>query len=792
MILPVWLTHDDDTTTTKLVYAILDNQSDTSFILKKTAIELNLPSVEVELMLSTMLAENQRIKSDRIQGLSVRGLNNSERIKLPTVYTREIIPANQEHIPTPEMTRRWPHLSRLFSKIPPLQDAEVALLLGTDVSRVLEPLEVIPSSSGGPFGQRTVLGWGIVGVIDERAMIDEIGYSHRIISQSSTGNHIQPQTKIVMRTSVKEVMPETILKILQADFHESQEDTLTKTSQDDKQFLQIMESGIKKIDGRYQMPLPFRDKVPQVASNKALALKRLSHLKRKLQANSTFKKHYDTFMEDLLSKGYAERAQPIQSKTQPVSYIPHHGVYNINKPGKVRVVFDCSAGSPSLNDCLLPGPDLTNSLIGVLCRFRLAPIAFLCDVEKMFYQFRVNEECRDYLRFFWWVDGNLDTEPAEFRMTVHLFGASSSPGCSNYGLKQTATDNKSKYGEEAADFLQSNFYVDDGLKSCETIEEAQHLVKASVDMCAEGGLRLHKFVANDKQVLDVIPEQDRAKVPAQHDLMSKTLPLERALGIQWSIESDTFRYKIVIRDRPSTRRGILSTVSSIYDPLGFLAPFILLGKQLLQILCRDGYDWDSKVPEDIQDKWFVWKSEALKLDQLHIERCVKPKDFGRVVKSELHHFTDASSLTGYGTCSYLRQTNEEGQVYTSLVMGKSRVVPLKKITVPRLELTAAVVAVNIGTFLIRELKLESPQVYYWTDSKVVLGYVKNTTKRFHVFVANRIEHIRNHTNPEQWKHIKGTENPADIASRGISAEKLASLVMVSWAGFPFIPNINSR
>ena len=146
-------------------------------------------------------------------------------------------------------------------------------------------------------------------------------------------------------------------------------------------------------------------------------------------------------MSELLTKGYAERTGP-PLNGQPVFYIPHHGIYNVNKPGKVRVVFDCSAKEAvkaSLNDCLLQGPDLINSLIRVLCRFRLEPVAFLCNIEKMFFQFKVEARHRDFLRFFWWENGNIDSEPQEFCMTVHLFGATSSPGCSNFGLKQTQT-----------------------------------------------------------------------------------------------------------------------------------------------------------------------------------------------------------------------------------------------------------------------------------------------------------------------------------------------------------------
>ncbi len=380
-----------------------------------------------------MLAENQLIKSSRITGLSVRGFNSEVKINLPALFTRNIMPADRDHVPTPTMTRRWPHLQRLENEIPPLQNCDIALLLGFNVPKVLEPIDVIPSSSSdGPFGQRTILGWGIVGIIGDSEEEDAFGKSHHILGQEVSPNVGQAscRSRIVLRSKVKEVIPDQVLDILQADFHESVSSSSDKVSQDDRRFLAVMQSEIHMVNGHYQMPLPFKETHPDLSSNKHIALERLSQLKRRLRRSKTFKEHYDTFMSELLAKGYAERAEPA-TDPKSVFYIPHHGVYNVNKPGKVRVVFDCSAketGKASLNDCLLQGPDLTNSLIVVLCRFRLEPIAFLCDIEKMFFQFRVDERHRDFLRFFWWEDGNLDSDPKEFRMTVHLFGATSSLG----------------------------------------------------------------------------------------------------------------------------------------------------------------------------------------------------------------------------------------------------------------------------------------------------------------------------------------------------------------------------
>ena len=191
----------------------------------------------------------------------------------------------------------------------------------------------------------------------------------------------------------------------------------------------------------------------------------------------------------------------------------------------MRVVFDCSAKyrGESLNALLLQGPDLTNQLIGVLCRFRQNPTAFMCDVESMLHQFKVIPAHQDFLRFLWWEDGDTSKPPAEFRMTVHLFGAGSSPGCANYGLKKIANDHESEFGTEAANFIRDDFYVDDDLKSVNTVPEAISLIQATKNLSARGGFRLHKFVSNLKRVIESIPLNDRASGIKNLDLLNDNL-----------------------------------------------------------------------------------------------------------------------------------------------------------------------------------------------------------------------------------------------------------------------------
>ncbi|XP_052071218.1 uncharacterized protein LOC127709652 [Mytilus californianus] len=786
MIVPVYVSHSDDPENERLVYALLDTQSDTTFVLDETRRALGLSGTDVKLSLSTMHAENHIVDSRKIKGLMVRGFDSEVKIPLPNVFTRDIMPANRSHIPTAEMTRRWSYLEHLAGKLMPVRDCEFGLLIGYNCPRALIPREVIPSIDNGPYGQKTDLGWGIVGIVDPLQIdnCDSIGFSHRTLALevpnelSIRGNKSGDLEHVYFSfgSSVKEIIPSEVARMMELDFSDRNIDKIS-FSFDDKRFISILNEGISVENGHYVMPLPFKDKNPPILpNNKNIAVTRLNQLKGRLQRDKTYRNHYFTSMNDFIEKGYVEK---VESSEQDIDghvwYIPHHGVYHPQKPDKVRVVFDCSARyqDHSLNDHLLQGPDLTNTLIGVLCRFRKEQIAVICDIEQMFLQFNVNKDHRDYLRFLWWKDDNLHGDPIEYRMNVHLFGAASSPGCANFGLKRVADDYEDEFGSDISDFLRNDFYVDDGLKSVASVDDAVSLVKRSQDMCNKGGLRLHKFQSNSKDVLNQILIEDRAKDLKNLDLLNDKLPITKALGIQWCIESDSFQFRIELTNKPLTRRGILSTLSSVYDPLGFLSPFVLLGKQILQECCSDQIDWDEPPSETLIQRWQQWRNDIQNLAQLGIQRCVKPKDFGNITVCELHHFSDASTL-GYGQCSYLRLIDENELIHCTLLMGKARVTPRRSLTIPRLELSAALVSVRISQLLKQELRYENVTEWFWTDSNIVLGYIANDNRRFHVFVANRVQQIREHSSPTQWKYVDTKENPADVASRGASANDLVT------------------
>ena len=308
----------------------------------------------------------------------------------------------------------------------------------------------------------------------------------------------------------------------------------------------------------------------------------------------------------------------------------------------------------------------------------------------------------------WFENNDLGGALSEFRMNVHLFGAVSSPAVANYSLHKTAETGSTEFGDKAADFLCRNSYVDDGLTSVPTISEAIELIEDSQALRASAKLRLYKFASNRKDVLEALPIDDRAKDLKDLDPHHDALPIQQSLGTYWCIESDTLGFRIELKDKPLSLRDIFSTISSVYDPLGTVSPVILTGKQILQDLCRQKVDWDDPLPDEIIAHWERWRSELPLIEKIKLNCCVLNR-----LASEVHSFSDASE-SGIGQVSYLRTVDSKREVHVSLLIAKSRVAPIKPISIPRMELTAAVVSVNVTKMLQSELT-------YYTDSEVVIG-----------------------------------------------------------------------
>ena len=239
-------------------------------------------------------------------------------------------------------------------------------------------------------------------------------------------------------------------------------------------------------------------------------------------------------------------------------------------------------------------------------------------------------------------------------MLVHLFGGASSPSCANYALKTTTDHNREDFDAATVETVKRNFYEDDCLRSVATDTQAVRLAGQLRELLSKRGFRLTKWISNSREVINSVPETEKAPSVKDLDLDKNSALTERALGVQWNVQADTFSFKIASKEKPATRRGILSIVSSIYDPLGFISLCILPAKGILQDLCLKGLGWDDQIPELSKQKWEAWLRELPKLEQFEIPQCFQPPDFSDVRQRELHHFSDASSQ-GYGAVSYLQK-----------------------------------------------------------------------------------------------------------------------------------------
>ncbi|XP_042227704.1 uncharacterized protein LOC121870030 [Homarus americanus] len=500
-------------------------------------------------------------------------------------------------------------------------------------------------------------------------------------------------------------------------------------SLEDKRVLRLWsETGIK-TNGHYQFPIPFRNENTELPNNKAMAERRLDGLRRRLSKDARLRQGYVEEINKLLAEGYAESVSKFQleSDTGLVWYLPHHPVLNPNKPNKVRIVFDCAAKhkGTSLNNQVLQGPDFNNKLLGVLFRFRQGTTAIMADVEAMYHQIQVEPEHRDALRFLWWENGNLSREPVTYRMKVHIFGGVWSPSCATYTLRHTFQDHRSEFPDMVAQ-AEVNFYVDDLLMSLDSSNEASMLACQLRILLACGGFRLTKWASNHKGVLATIPPEERQNALKEIDLRQDKLPMERALGVRWLLEGHQLAIKVQPNSRPATRRGVLSLVSSIYDPLGFVAPFIIRAKILFQCECRRQLGWDEPLSAINHTTWSTWLEELAHLGKLSVPRCLKTACAKEIISAQLHTFCDASQAA-YGAVTYLRLIDSGGSIQCSFVYGRAKLAPLKQLTIPRLELCAAVLAVNADRTIRREMTMTIHESYFWTESMLILQYIANSS-----------------------------------------------------------------
>jgi len=539
----------------------------------------------------------------------------------------------------------------------------------------------------------------------------------------------------------------------------------------------------RDLTGRYYVKLPLKDNVASLGDSYHLALRRLLLLEKRFNRDSVLAEEYKKFMHEYLSLGHMSPVQkPTSHQSVPPYYLPHHAVFKgSSSTTKMRVVFDGSAKSSSglsLNDILHTGPNLQRDIVEVLIRFRRHSIAIVADVEKMYRQINVHRDFTNLQRILWRFDPNDEIRP--YTLNTVTYGTACAAYLAIKTFKQLAIDESSKF-ETAANVVLNDFYVDDLLSGTNTYDDALILYKELNKLMQRGGFALRKWSSNNVRLMSHMSPSNTNTIRSIY-----SDPNTKTLGINWNLEDDTLRFENSFSklDEPFTKRTLLSSIARLFDPLGLLGPIILSAKLIMQRLWQLKCNWDEIVPQNIADQWRQYASSMSCIADIRIPRRLSIFPSPRY---ELHGFCDASEV-GYGSCVYLRSIYN-GQCCTQLIGSKSRVAPLTRISIPRLELCGALLLANLMEKISNAIDLTIASTYLWTDSMIVLHWLNRSSHIFKTFVANRISEIQQLTKIADWYHVSSNDNPADYLSRGLLPHELV-VCTHWWTGPEWLLNIN--
>ena len=516
---------------------------------------------------------------------------------------------------------------------------------------------------------------------------------------------------------------------------------------------------------RYTVKLPWKseDCKQSLIDNRDIAEKRLMGLTKRLEKDKELKSRYDEVFRELEASGIIQEVPAEEMGTSgPVYYLPHHPVVREQSLStKVRPVFDASCkglNGVSLNDCMETGPKLIPDLVQILLRFRRWRLGMTADIQKAFLMIELDKLDRDVHRFLW----NIDDQIRTMRFNRVTFGNAASPFLLNATLKFHLSQFEPAVTIKE---LEANLYVDDWLTGADTEEQLLSMQSEAMNIMNQGGFTLTKWASNCQAA-----KSETSKTFEGF----KDIDAIKVLGLSWDTEDDSFVFKTLplLETYLFTKRLLLSTTARLFDPIGFLNPYSISLKILFQEAWRCGFGWDDILPNNFQEQIQVWMNGLKSIAKWKIPRCISPAAWGdKSIEKELIVFSDASEKA-YGCCLYLKTTVKD-QVFINLIMSKTRVAPLKKITLPRLELLAALLAARLMNFVTRALGLENNLPYScWSDSQIVLNWIRSDATQWKQFVRNRVQEIQELTSPDKWRFCPGKENPADLVTRGVKAQEL--------------------
>ena len=526
----------------------------------------------------------------------------------------------------------------------------------------------------------------------------------------------------------------------------------------------VISDSCEKLNNQWLVPYPWNKDPSQLPNNYSQAEIKLRATERRLSKNLDHAKAYDGQISDLVNLGFAKKLthDEVTSYDGPIHYISHHEVLRPdNKSTPIRIVFNSSSNFQGhvLNDYWMKGADLLNDLFGVILRFRENEHAFVGDISKMYHRVLIPESDQHIHRFLW---RNFENrKPDIYVMKVVTFGDKPAASMAQTALRKTAEENKTLF-PEASKVIIENSYMDDICESVQNEADALKLTSDIDSVLKTGGFKIKEWIHKSSE-----------SSTSESSECNFVGPQEKVLGVTWNTKHDTLTYKVFLKDynqfNPLTKRKILSRISEIFDPIGFASPVIIKAKIMMQHLWQKGYDWDENLPSDLENKWFSMFEEIKLINNVNIPRCLTIDSvFGNPM---LCVFCDASD-DAFGTCIYIRWKISETNFETRFVAAKSRVTPLKKLTIPKLELQAAVLGTRLYQSVISETRLKIETSVFLTDSSIVLGWIKSTSRKFKPFVANRVGEIQTNSDPIDWYHVPSSFNVADKVSRGISVNDL--------------------
>ncbi|XP_061724327.1 uncharacterized protein LOC133530432 [Cydia pomonella] len=548
-----------------------------------------------------------------------------------------------------------------------------------------------------------------------------------------------------------------------------------RENKEEQQAISILNDTAKLKNGRWEVGLPWKNKEKFVESY-STAERRLKSVEKRLRSNEEYASRYRERIRHLFENDYARELKPEESGNR-IWVIPHFGVDNPRKK-KLRLVFDCASISHGkcLNDYLLQGPDLLNSLYGIMLRFRENPIGITGDIRDMFLRIKIREEDQHALRFLW--RDSQDQPIKQYIMTSLLFGGNCSPFIAQF-IRDKNAQQFSETKPNAVRAIMHSHYVDDFIDSLPTESEAINIIDDVSTVHKFGGFEIRGWTSNNKNVLSHLPK-DQLSTNGGSLLVDGENKTQRTLGLLWDPAHDTLAVDVSFKNIPEdilkfkktpTKREILRITMSIYDIFGILAPVTIKGKILLKSIWKTALSWDDKISEELFIEFKHWITDLKGVVHLNIPRWYFTTSANFITSAkettsilELHLFCDAAP-TAFAAVAYWRLVNANGDVCVSFIACKNKISSMKRLSIPRSELESALIAARLAKTIKDEHRIKCDRMYFWTDSSCVLHWIRNHNRNYKEYIANRLGEIDELTSSLEWRYVPSHLNIADIATK---------------------------